>query len=135
MADLALVTAARVRVVESIEQATLVAAETITAGEIVRIDTNGKFTGSNGTTTTENAAYGMAVKSCVAGQAVTAVRRGILDSYELSGMAYWAPIYLSDTDGLPATTAGTVSTIIGRVMPATGQTLGTAADKLFYIEL
>lgn len=136
MANLALVTANRVRVVESIEQMTLPAAEAITAGQAVRIDpTTGKFTLANGTTTTENRIWGVATETKAAGMAVTAIRRGVLDGYDLDDQDYDDPIYLSDTDGTLADTAGTVSTIVGRVIPTTGVTLGTAYDKLVHIGL
>jgi hypothetical protein len=132
MANIALATAARVRVVESIEQMTLICAEAIVAGAPVRIDTAGKFTNANGTTTTENRVYGIASQSKAAGLALTAIRRGVLDGYNFT-QAYDAPIYLSDTDGTLADAAGTVSTIIGRVIPGTSTTLGTAYDKLLLV--
>ena len=135
MADLALVSSGKVRVVESVIQMTLVAAETITAGEAVRIDTAGKFTGSNGTTTTENRIYGIAKVSVAAGRPVTAIRKGVLDGFDVSGMAYDAIVYLSDTDGTLATSAGTVSTIVGRVIPANSPVLGTSPDKLLFVDL
>lgn len=134
MANIALTTAGRIEVVESECQMTLPAAEAITAGEAVRIDTSGKFTGANGTTTTENRIYGIATRAAAAGTAVTAVRRGVLDGFNFS-QAYDAIIYLSDTDGTLADSAGTVSTIVGRVIPAWGQNVGTAADKLLFVDL
>jgi hypothetical protein len=134
MAAIALTTSGRVEVVESIIQMTLPAGEAITAGEAVRIDTTGKFTGANGTTTTENRIYGIATRAAAAGQAVTAVRKGVLDGFTFS-QAYDAIIYLSDTDGTLADAAGTVSTIVGRVIPAWGQLVGTAADKLLFVDL
>lgn len=134
MANIALTTAARVEVVESIIQATLPAAETITAGEAVRIDTAGKFTGANGTTTTENRIFGIATHAAIAGEAVTAVRKGVLDGFNFT-QAYDAIVYLSDTDGTLGDTAGTVSTIVGRVIPAWAQLVGTAADKLLFVDL
>jgi hypothetical protein len=135
MADITLTTAGRVEVVQSIIQATLPAAETITAGEAVRIDTNGKFTGANGTTTTENRIYGIATRAAIAGEAVTAIRKGVIDGLAITGMAYDAIVYLSDTDGALGTTAGTVSTIVGRVIPGWAQPVGTAADKLLFVDL
>jgi hypothetical protein len=135
MADLALVTADRVEVVESFIQATLPAAEAIEAGKAVRIDTNGKFTGANGTTTTENRIYGIAIKSVPAGMPVTAIRKGVMDGWDLSGLAYDASVFLSDTDGILGSTAGTVSTLVGRVIPAWAKAIGTAADKLLFVDL
>ncbi len=135
MADIALVTADRIEVVESFIQATLVAAEAIEAGGAVRIDTAGKFTGANGTTTTENRIYGIATKSVPAGMGVTAIRKGVLDGFAITGMAFDAIVYLSDTDATLADAAGTVSTVVGRVIPATATTLGTAYDKLLFVDL
>jgi hypothetical protein len=44
-------------------------------------------------------------------------------------------LYLSDTDGTVADAAGTTSVVLGRVVPGFGTTTGTAADKLFFIDL
>jgi hypothetical protein len=123
-----------VEVVESIEQMTLPAAEAITAGAPVRIDTAGKFTNANGTTTTENDAYGVATKTVPAGMALTAIKKGVMDGFVLAG-AYWSLVYISDTDGRLGDTAGTASKVAGRVIPAWSQTLGTAADKLLLVDL
>jgi hypothetical protein len=135
MANIALVTANRVSVVESVQQKTLVAAEAITAGAPVRIDTAGKFTNANGTTTTENDAYGIATKTVVAGEALTAVKLGTMDGFDLSGLAYNARVYISDTDGRLADAAGTASKVVGRVVPGTSTTTGTAYDKILSVEL
>lgn len=134
MADIAVATAGKVHIVESFRQKTLVAAETIAAGAPVRIDTAGKFTNSNGTTTTENRVWGIATASVTAGLPLTAIRSGTLDGFTIT-QAYDAIIYLSDTDGRVADAAGTVSTIVGRVVPGTATTLGTAFDKLLSVEL
>ncbi len=138
MADIALTTAndREIDIVGFPEtQLTLVAAEAILAGQAVRIDTTGKFTLAKGTDATEAAIYGIATRTVAAGEAVTAVRKGVLDGLNISGDAYWAAIYLSDTDGTLAQGAGTVSTIVGRVIPGTSTTLGTAYDKLLFVNL
>lgn len=137
MANIALVTANQVAIVESIHQMTLPAAETIAPGSPVRLDTTtGRFTNANGSAAGEARVWGIATgkKSIVAGMSVTAIRRGVLDGYNFS-QAYDAAIYLSDTDGTLADAAGTVSTVVGRVIPATATTLGTAYDKLLSVEL
>lgn len=133
MALIAVTTANKVHVVESIEQLTLPAAEAIVAGAIVRIDTDGKFTNGNGTSTTENRIYGVATRTVVAGQPVTAIAKGVLDGFTFS-QAYDAILYASDTDGRIGDAAGTASKIIGRVIPGWAQTLGSAADKLLRVE-
>lgn len=134
MALIAVATAGKVHVVESIEQMTLPAAETILAGAIVRIDTAGLFTNGNGLSTTENRIYGVATKSVIAGQAVTAIAKGVMDGFTFS-QAYDAILYASDTDGRIGDAAGTASKIIGRVVPGTAETLGTANSKLLRVEL
>ena len=136
MTDIALVTANKVEVVESIEQMTLPAAEAITAGMAVRLDTStGKFTKANGSSTTENRIYGIATKTAASGMPVTAIRQGVMDGWDLSGLNYDAVVYLSDTDGRLGDTAGTVSTVVGRVIPGTSEALGTAYSKLLLIDL
>lgn len=137
MANLALVTANQVAIVESIHQMTLPCAEAISPGQPVRIDTaTGRYTLANGTTAAEARVWGIAVgkKQVPAGMPITAVRRGVIDGFNLT-QAYDAAIYLSDTDGTLGDTAGLVSTVIGRVIPATATTLGTAYDKLLSVEL
>jgi len=137
MADIALAQTARVEIVESIQQMTLPAAEAITPGAPVRIDTaTGRFTNANGAAAGEARVWGVATGQAAfaAGQAVTAIRRGVLDGFVFT-QAYDAAIYLSDTDGRLADAAGTVSTVVGRVIPATATTTGTAYDKLLSVEL
>ena len=136
MALISLTTAARVEVVESISQMTLTAAEEITPGAPVRIETStGKFTNSNGTAAAEARTYGIAVgtHAVIAGLPVTAVRRGVLDGFAFS-QAYDAAIYVSDTDGRLGDAAGTVSVTAGRVVPGTGEVLGGAFAKLLLVD-
>lgn len=135
MALIAVATAGRISVVQSVIQDTQPAAEAIVAGAPVRIETTtGKFTNANGTDAAEARIYGVAVRSVAAGQAVTAVRKGVLDGFTFS-QAYDAAIYLSDTDGRLGDVAGTVSVAVGRVIAANAQPLGTAADKLLFVDL
>lgn len=136
MTDLALVTANRLTVVESIIQDTKVAAEAISAGQAVRIDTaNGKFTKSNGSSAGEARTFGIAVKTVAAGQPVTAIKKGVIDGYDLAALAYDADVFVSNTDGALADAAGTVSKVAGRVIGGGNETLGTAYDKLLFVDL
>lgn len=126
----------KVEVVESFLQMTLPAAEAISAGQAVRLDTStGKFTKSNGTSTGEARIYGIATKTVAAGEPLTAIRKGVLDGYALASLNFDAKVFLSDTDGTLADAAGTVEVVIGRVIPATGVTLGTAYDKVLFVDL
>jgi hypothetical protein len=100
--------------------------------EAVRFHTDGTVTPANGTDATEANFQGLAViESDRVGQAITVVREGVVDIGEaLVGLAPGAPIYLSDTDGTLATTAGTVSVVAGRVEAGWG---GLTADLLLRI--
>ncbi len=136
MTALALVTTGKVNVAEAQIRKTLPLGETLVVGDAVRQDAStGKWTGANGTTTTENRIWGVLVSVDEAGAVGTAVRKGLVDGFDLSAMNYDAPVYLSDTDKKLDTAAGTVSTVVGRVESGPGTTLGTAADKLLRIDL
>jgi len=117
---------------------TLPAAESITAGAPVRIVPSstgaGKWTNANASDTTENKAWGMATRTVVAGESVTAIRRGIVDGLDVSSYDYGQLIYLSDTDGRVADAQGTIVTPIGRVVPAPAVSLGTAYDRLLELD-
>jgi hypothetical protein len=136
MALIALTTADRVEVVESIEQMTLPANEAIVAGAPVRLDTTtGRFTNANGTTAPEARIYGLATRTVALGEGLTAIRKGVMDGYAISALAFDAVIYLADTDGRLGDAAGTVSVVVGRVIPGTSPTLGVAYDKLLLVDL
>lgn len=136
MANIALVTANKVSIVESIMQMTLPAAEAITAGAIVRLDTTtGKFTNANATSAAEARVYGVAARTVPAGAPVTAIRKGVMDGFNLDSQAYDAAIYASNTDGIMADAAGTTSLVVGRVIPGTSSNLGVGYDKLLLVDL
>lgn len=136
MANIALVTANKVSVVESVIQATLPAAEAITAGAAVRIDTaSGKFTNANATSAAEARIYGIAARTVPAGAPVTAIRKGVMDGFNLDALAYDAAVHLSNTDGALADAAGTTAAIVGRVIPGTSNNIGVGLDKLLFIDL
>lgn len=100
--------------------------------EAVRYAADSSVTPANATTATEANTQGLAViESDRVGQAVTVVRDGIVDIGEaLAGLAAGDPIYLSNTDGTLATTAGTESVIFGRVEAGWA---GLTADLLLRI--
>jgi hypothetical protein len=139
MADLTLKDATRkwidIHGVGGIEQRTKLAMEAISCGDAVREDTTGGgWTKANGTTAAEARAWGLAGKTVVAGQGLTAYRKGIVDIFDLSSLAYDDKVYLSDTDGKLGTTAGTVSTVVGRVTGVHDQVLGGSETKVLALE-
>ena len=102
-------------------QLTTALAETMAQGDVARLDaTNGTFTGANGTTTGEaKAPLYILLTGGVAGEFVTGVERGKIAGFDLSARSFGDPIYLSDTDKTLADAAGTVSTVVGRVIAGT----------------
>ncbi len=136
MADLELITDDKLNVVETRQQLTLVAAEDITAGEAVRINTAGKWENADASAIGTADYYGVATRSVKAGEAVTAIRSGVVDGFDLAGLAYGAPVFLSNTDdvGALADAAGSTSRIVGRVIPANGQLIGATPDKLLDLD-
>lgn len=117
---------------------TLPAAEAIEAGAPVRIVPSstgkGRFTNANAQDATEDKAYGLASRKVAAGEPVTAVRRGLIDGFEISSLDYGAILYLSDTDGRINDVAGTQVIPIGKVVPGWAVTTGTDPDRLLEVD-
>lgn len=129
------ITASAVSIVKEIESITLPVDEAVTAGQAVRLATaTGKLTKGNASTIAEGRIAGVAARSSRhTAEAVTVIKRGYLDlGSALDSLAYDAPVYLSDTDGTLADSPGTIPMVIGRVVPAFGQ---TTADKLLYVDV
>lgn len=134
MADIT-ITASSVAPVEVYEQFTGPAAESITAGNIVRQDTTtGKVTLANASSAAEAGQIrGMALRSAAPNITVTAVKRGKMDvGNALSALSFDAPLYLSNTDGLLADSAGTVTVLAGSVIPGWAS---TTPDRLLFLDL
>jgi hypothetical protein len=91
--------------------------------------------GHSRTTTAALAGLGRrayATKSVAAGQSLTCVYRGVVDPRgALDALAFGAQVFLSDTAGTMADAAGTVSTVLGNVIP--GWASGATPDKLLRI--
>lgn len=138
MADLTLVTANRGRIVDNqfSMRFTAPASVAITALQAVRLDTaTGKWVLADATAAPNARIFGVATRTVVAGEALTVVRKGPVDGYNLTALAYDADVFLSNTAGALADAAGTVSVKVGRVVSAWAVSLGTAADKLLYVDL
>lgn len=141
MADLTLVDSTLpidiVNAIDSQQFDGLPAEEALTAGMVVRVvpsgATGGYITKAKATNNTEASVFGICRKTVSIGQAPTVILRGLLDGYNLDALDYWAPVYLSDTDGLLADAPGTVRRMIGRVVPRITGKIGVAPDKLLYV--
>ena len=92
------------------------AAETITAGQPVFVDTNGKVQLADANGSGEQQCAGIALNGGGAGQAIDVLKSGRVYGYTLGG-AYWSAVYLSDSVGELADAAGTMTVPVGRVVP------------------
>lgn len=134
-ADVALVTSATN---DGTEVFTAPSEEALSAGQFARMNTSTGFQAlGNATTSGEAGAAiprrGIAINTIAANETTTFVKKGLLNvGSALSGLAYGAAVYLSDTDGTLADAAGTVSTIVGYVVAGFG---ATTPDKLLYVDL
>jgi hypothetical protein len=135
MADVVLVTAGQLRVEESLEQDTQPAGVAIAAGQsVIRDGTTGRWILADASAAGTANAYGMAVKTVPAGLPVTAIRRGVIDGFNLDDQDYDEQIFLSDTAGGIADAVGTVSSVVGQVIPAHTHRIGGTPDKLLRID-
>lgn len=127
-------TISAIRPVDVREEFSGPAGEAITAGQYVRFNlTTGKIELGNATAAAEARSGGLALRTVAAGEAVTVLRKGIVDVGDaLAALTYDDDVYLSDTDGTLADAAGTVSKIIGTVVPLWG---ATTADKALRLDL
>lgn len=129
------VTASLVKVVEVTEQFTGGAGVAIDAGVAVKYNlSTGLIDKAKATTSALARCVGIAVTSTSRQpNAPTIVRKGILDVGEaLAALDYGVEVYLSDTDGRLDTAAGTVSKVVGTVVPGYGN---TTPDKLLRVDL
>lgn len=112
--------------------------EALTAGQFGRLNTSTGFQAlGNASTSAEagagNPRRGIAINTIAANETTTFVKKGLVNvGSALSGLDYGDSVYLSDTDGTLADSAGTVSTIVGYVVAGYG---ATTPDKLLYVNL
>lgn len=55
----------------------------------------------------------------IRGKGVTLLKQGRVYGYDLSGLSYFAPVYLSDDAGKLADATGTLPVLAGKVVPIT----------------
>lgn len=127
MADLAL-TAAQIAVVDpdNAEIVPITAAETITAGQSLFQDTDGKAQLADANVAGEQQTRYLALEGASAGYALNVLRRGRVYGFTIT-QAYDTPIFQSDTTGALADAAGTLEVPVGIVV---GLTDGTTITKV-----
>lgn len=130
------VTAADVAPAKIIDQSTGPAGEAIDAGEVVRFDdTSGAYVLANGTgAATAAGPIGIAITSGIANITISVLHKGYIDfgSDVLDSLDFSDPAYLANVAGGLDSSAGSVSTVVGRVVPGWG---AIAADKLLRVDL
>jgi hypothetical protein len=120
-------------VVETLAQADYIAGGAISAGDPVKLNTNGHVVVAAETDSVEMTLVGIALKSVTSGLPVTVIRQGVVDNLNLTG-AYGAPVYVGATSGL-ATTAATTGAAVGQVIPMNNNLLGTVPQKVLWINI
>jgi hypothetical protein len=105
-------------------------AEAVAAGQAVYQATDGTFGLADANAAGKQQFRGVALQGGGAGQVVDVVREGEIYGYDLSGLDYDAPIYLSDTAGALADAAGTLSVQCGRVAAMTDK----GKTKVLYLK-
>lgn len=131
MAAINLVTADTVAVVESLEQTTHPCGVDITAGKRIKLNAAGRWAlaaiGDTG-------AF-IAAATRKAGTALTGIKKGVMDGFDLSGLAYDAKVYSAASGALDTTDTGGTGVEIGRVEAAHSQLLGAIPDKVLRVDM
>lgn len=112
----------------------------LVAGDMVRIDSGtGKFVLADATTAPNARVWGMLLDSATCVNCpVTAIRRGVVSvngGFAFRNMNFDAPVYLADTQGRISDTPGTVSTVLGRLIPVWPEHGRGPATKMLKVEL
>jgi hypothetical protein len=130
MADLALQTDMELRIVhaEKADIKDFLQAETLAVGDVVYQTGAGKAGKADANAGGKQQARGIVVKKI--GSVVSVLKKGYLSGFDLSGMSYDDPVYLSDTAGAMGTTVGTMTVNLGRVVALTDPDL----EKVLYFE-
>lgn len=140
MAAIALRTAGDISldVVEKFIFDTQPAGVALNAGDLVGYDANGAFTTAGidqASAANARIAYGIVLRKVAVGESVTAVRKGVIDGFNLDALAYNAALYTGTGTGTVETAAGVAGRELGRVIPARGNLRGGAADKVLFVDL
>jgi len=133
MADLA-ITAANISVVkpEDAEIIQVIVAETVTAGQPLYFDSNGKGQLADANAAGEQQARCLTLEAGVANQSVSCLKRGYVEGFTLTDQSFDDPIFLSDTVGVLADATGTLTVPVGLVAPIAKDS--STISKVLYLE-
>jgi hypothetical protein len=137
MALIALTTADTLEVFDSIveTQKSAPCSVDVSAGQLIRLNTSAEWVLANGGAAGTATGVYVAGFTKSAGQALTGFKKCKVDGLDLSGLAFGALAYLSDTAGRFGDAAGTVSLAAGRVIPGYSEVLGNAPKKILQVDL
>lgn len=124
----------KLEIIESVMQDTLVTAEPMMPGAVRLVTANGKITKAKADTAPNARVYGLATAKRPGGVANTVIRQGVVGGYDLTGVPFDAKVYL-DNDGDLSTEVGTVSVLVGRVIPINAHLIGELPGKAIAVEL
>jgi hypothetical protein len=118
MADI-VVTAAQVAPIDHphSEIHPMIPAVALTRGQGVYLNSSGKAALSIATAAGTVKTGGVVLETAGVRQGVAVLKRGKVAGFAVSGLAYGALIYSSDTSGAFADAAGTSSQVVGKVVP------------------
>ncbi len=93
------------------------AAVALEAGQPAYINSNGKAALADASNAATLVTPGVVLNKAGAGQGVSILKEGHVAGFDLSGLAYGAKVYVSDTAGALADAAGSTSLVMGSVVP------------------
>lgn len=121
------VTAASVAAIRPLDPGTIIIpvilGETVTAGQLAYLASTGKYGLADANASGKQQFRGVFLTGGAAGQVADLLVRGYIAGYTVSGLAYDALVYLSDTAGALADAAGSMTVRCGRVAPLTDNSL------------
>lgn len=130
-------TAAKVALTKPLDSmvTTVIAAEAFTAGQPGYVHSDGKAYVSDANDGTDNKVDGIAAKPASAGEGVDLVHYGPLTGYTLTSQAYKAVIYVSNTAGELADSAGGTSLPVGIVWPTAHDGPSGTIQKVLFVDI
>lgn len=112
----------------------LVAGENIEAGQLVCINSSGKAVKADAGALATARAAGFATHYANSGAGVSVLRRGMLKGFTLTGLAYNALVYASDTAGAVADAPGAIGTFT-KVVASVWALSGPTAEKVLMVDI
>lgn len=135
MADIAVASGATIEVLQDVLSVKSIAGVAISAGDVCRLATTGKWAKARGNAAGTADIMGVAMRTVVAGEALTCLVIGVMAGWDLASQAFGEMVFLSDTDsGVIGDAAGTAAVQVGQVIPTLADGV-SLSDKAILINL